>query len=73
MLSADSVDNAYLKIINLLLQVECPTLEEIVAKDNLLAVVESANIQRLSNNPRRVSREQLIEVLSLGMKQPKQL
>jgi alcohol dehydrogenase class IV len=70
-LSTDSVDNACLAIFRLRLQIECPALEEIVATDDLITVVDSANIQRLSNNPRRASREQLIEVLSLSMTQSK--
>jgi hypothetical protein len=39
-------------------------LKQIVAPDDLIALVDSANIQRLSNNPRRATREQLIKVLS---------
>lgn len=63
-LGTDGVDEACSVVSRLLSQVECPTLKEILVKGDLMAVVDSANIQRLSNNPRRVSREQLIEVLS---------
>ena len=63
-LGTDCVDEACSAITRLLSQVECPTLKEIVVNGDLMAVVDSANIERLSNNPRRVSREKLIEVLS---------
>lgn len=63
-LRADHVDDACARINALLSRIDCPTFAEIVAPDDLLAVVDSANLQRLSNNPRRVSREQLIAVLS---------
>lgn len=63
-LGTDSVDEACPAISSLLSHVGCPTLKEILVNGDLIAVVDSANIQRLSNNPRRVSREQLIEVLS---------
>lgn len=63
-LGTDGVDEACSAVSRLLSQVECPTLKEILVNGDLMAVVDSANIERLSNNPRRVSREQLIEVLS---------
>lgn len=63
-LRTDNVDEAGSAIRSLLSYVGCPTLKEILVHGDLIAVVDSANIQRLSNNPRRVSREQLIEVLS---------
>ena len=63
-LGTDSVDEACTVIRSLLTQVECPMLKQIVAPDDLIALVDSANIQRLSNNPRRATREQLIKVLS---------
>jgi alcohol dehydrogenase class IV len=63
-LGTDCIDEACSAISSLLSQVECPTLKEIVVNGDLMAVVDSANIERLSNNPRRVSREKLIEVLS---------
>jgi alcohol dehydrogenase class IV len=63
-LGTDCVDEACSAISSLLSLVECPTLKEILVNGDLMAVVDSANIERLSNNPRRVSREQLIEVLS---------
>ena len=63
-LGTDGVDEACSAITSLFSQVECPTLKEILVNGDLMAVVDSANIERLSNNPRRVSREKLIEVLS---------
>ena len=63
-LGTKTVDQASEVIVDLLSRVGCPTLAEIVDHDSLIAVVESANLQRLSNNPRRATREQLIEVLS---------
>lgn len=65
-LSTDCVDNACSAFANLQVQVGCPRLEEIIARDDLIGFVDSANIQRLSNNPRRTSRQQLIDVLSVG-------
>lgn len=66
-LGTDSVDKACTVIRTLLTQVESPMLKQIVAPDDLIALVDSANIQRLSNNPRRSTREQLIKVLSSSL------
>lgn len=65
-LGAETVEAACSSILSLLTRVGCPKLDEIVDHSGLVAVVESANVQRLSNNPRRASREQLIDVLSLS-------
>ncbi|MCA9038073.1 MAG: phosphonoacetaldehyde reductase [Planctomycetaceae bacterium] len=64
-LGAETVEEACSSILSLLTRVGCPKLEEIVNHNTgLITVIESANVQRLSNNPRRASREQLIDVLS---------
>jgi len=65
-LGAETVEDACSSILSVLTRVGCPKLEEIVDNTGLIAVVESANVQRLSNNPRRASREQLIDLLSLS-------
>ena len=67
-LKTETLEDAASCIGTLLSRVGCPKLEELVDHTGLVAVVESANVQRLSNNPRRASREQLIEVLSKGLK-----
>ncbi|MEZ6091481.1 MAG: phosphonoacetaldehyde reductase, partial [Pirellulaceae bacterium] len=56
-LDAPSVEDACLSIENLMARVGCPRLDAIVAPGGLIAVVESANLQRLSNNPRRAGRQ----------------
>lgn len=66
-LGTETVEDAGLTIHNLLTQIECPLLNDILDHDGLPTLVESANLQRLSNNPRRAGREQLIDVLSQSM------
>jgi alcohol dehydrogenase class IV len=63
-LGTETVEDACQAIVTLLSRVECSGLEEIVDPRCLIAVVESANLERLSNNPRRASGEQLMDVLS---------
>jgi alcohol dehydrogenase len=64
LLGTETVEDACQAIVTLLSRVECSGLEEIVDHRCLIAVVESANLERLSNNPRRASREPLMDVLS---------
>lgn len=63
-LGSRNINDACSLIVKLLKQIECPTLEEFGVSDDFEAIVDSVNVQRLSNNPRRASREQLIEVLA---------
>ena len=62
-LGTDNVDDACSSISNLLSRVGCPTLEEIDVQGDLMSIVDSVNVQRLANNPRRASREQLLDIL----------
>ena len=63
-LGANNIREARSKIDELLSQLESPSLVEIVDLSGVAAVVDSANLERLSNNPRRANREQLIALLS---------
>ena len=47
----------------LLTKLECQPLREICEESDLTNLVDSVNAERLLNNPRRASREQLVEVL----------
>jgi len=63
-LGAEDVDDACSSIVNLLSQLDCPTFADLGVEADLTAMVDSVNLQRLLNNPRRATREQLIELLS---------
>lgn len=65
-LGSDNVEDAGASIISLLLQIECPTRFDAVGvqtSDELKGIVDSVNAERLSNNPRRASQEQLFNLL----------
>jgi len=65
-LGADNIDDARASITNLLLQIDCPVKFEAVGVktfDELKCIVDSVNAERLSNNPRRASQNQLFHLL----------
>lgn len=62
----DNVDDATASITRLLSQIDCPTTFDAVGvetSDELRSIVDSVNVERLSNNPRRASRDQLFNLL----------
>lgn len=48
----------------MLSSVGCPSLPDIIEGDDLSRMVDSVNVERLMNNPRRASRSQLLRLLS---------
>ncbi|MAR08823.1 MAG: alcohol dehydrogenase [Blastopirellula sp.] len=44
-------------------QLDCGTLRDVCSESDHAAIVDSVNTERLSNNPRRASREQLLDIL----------
>ena len=56
-LGTDNVKDAVASITSLLTQIDCPTTWDVagVSVDDLQTIVESVNVERLSNNPRRAS------------------
>ncbi len=65
-LRSDNVDEATDSIKNLLSKIDCPTtLDEVGVKtsDEMQSIVDSVNIERLSNNPRRATQDQLLKLL----------
>lgn len=65
-IGANSISEACDLICDLVLKVDCPiTLDAIGVKtfDELVEVVDSVNVERLSNNPRRACRKQLLDLL----------
>ncbi|QDT61134.1 Alcohol dehydrogenase [Stieleria bergensis] len=63
-LGAKDVQTACAVISNLLSQIHCPALHEICSPDDFMGIAQSANAERLSNNPRRATCDQLYAVLS---------
>ena len=62
-LECESVEAACGLVRRLLTKLECQPLREICGESDLADLVDSVNAERLLNNPRRASREQLVEVL----------
>ena len=65
-LGGDSVEHTCLRIDQFIRSLGCPsTLSEagIGGKDQIQRIVESVNLERMSNNPRRCSQSQLINLL----------
>ena len=65
-LGSDNVEEATDSIKSLLSKIDCPTsLDEVGVKtsDEMQRIVDSVNVERLSNNPRRASQDQLLELL----------
>ncbi len=65
-LGTDNVEDACASIKNLLQKIDCPTTLEAVGvktSDELQTIVDSVNVERLSNNPRRASQNQLLHLL----------
>lgn len=63
-LGAADIETACGSISKLLTDLACPALGEICTADELRGIADSANAERLSNNPRRATSEQLFAVLS---------
>ena len=65
-LGTDNVEDASASITSLLTQINCPTTFDSVGvqtSDELKYIVDSVNTERLSNNPRRASQNQLFNLL----------
>ena len=65
-LGTDNVEDANASITSLLTQINCPTTFDSVGvqtSDELKYIVDSVNNERLSNNPRRASQNQLFNLL----------
>lgn len=65
-LQATDAAEACCKITDLLTEIGCPTTLDAVgvrSRDDLLTIANSVNAERLSNNPRRASRDCLFDIL----------
>ena len=65
-MGSNNVDDASELITSLLLQIDCPTTFDAVGvdtSDELRSIVDSVNVERLLNNPRRATRDQLFNLL----------
>lgn len=62
-LGSGSVESAGASIRSLLYQLDWGTLRDVCKESDLGSIVDSVNVERLSNNPRRASREQLLDIL----------
>lgn len=65
-IGTNNVDDASESITSLLSQIDCPTTFDAVGvetSDELKSIVDSVNVERLLNNPRRASRDQLFNLL----------
>ena len=65
-LGTNNVEDASASITSLLSQIDCPTTFDAVGvktSDELKIIVDSVNVERLSNNPRRASQNQLFRLL----------
>lgn len=58
-----SVEAACSAMQEFLSQLDCGTLKDVCQSSDLPSIVDSVNVERLSNNPRRASREQLLDIL----------
>lgn len=70
LLGADDIDDACSAIHDLLRQIHCPvTLADVgvTTQATLIEIVESVNAERLSNNPRRATSADLIQLLMPGV------
>jgi phosphonoacetaldehyde reductase len=67
LLGAESIDEACSSILDLLGRIDCPvSLLEVgvTTQAELIEIVHSVNAERLSNNPRRASSDDLIRLLA---------
>ena len=67
LLGAEDVDDACSSILELLRRINCPvSLADVgvTTHDALIEIVQSVNAERLSNNPRRASSDDLIQLLT---------
>ena len=65
-LGTNNVGDATTSITSLLSKVDCPTALDAVGvetSDELTSIVDSVNVERLANNPRRTSQNQLFNLL----------
>ena len=62
-LGGGGVEPACASIHKLLSQLGCGALSDVCRESDLVSIVDSVNVERLSNNPRRASREQLLDIL----------
>ena len=62
-LGVGSVEAACASIQRLISQLDCETMMDVCRESDHESIVDSVNFERLSNNPRRASREQLLDIL----------
>lgn len=65
-LGAMNVQQVCESIRGLLRQLDCGSLADVCSESAFADIVDSVNVERLSNNPRRASREQLLQILEVS-------